>query len=155
MLNKMIILATEKHRGQYDKAGVAYIAHPLAVMTYAIERFGGTNEELLAIAVGHDLVEDTDVTASYLRAEFGDRVTNGILALSKYTGQTYNEYRAAVKSNYDAVRVKLCDLRHNTREDRGPTNPSRTEKYEKLKLELEQALSEMVLADVYSNTASK
>ena len=110
MLNNMLILATHKHAGQMDKSGEPYILHSLAVM-YLLRTH---DEELQCIALGHDLIEDTGTTMWDLeRQGFSSRVMNGIYALTRPQGMTYTEYKERVKSNPDAIRVKLCDLEHN------------------------------------------
>ncbi len=139
MLNTMLVLATNKHAGQYDKGGLPYILHPLKVMYY----LKSTDEELQCIALGHDLVEDTDVTYAELKAlGFTDRVIDGIRCLTKERGETYEEYKAKVKSNPDAVKVKKCDLRHNTdiRRLKGVTEKdlARISRYQMFYHELEQ-----------------
>lgn len=111
MLSKMIALAANAHAGQTDKAGKAYILHPLKVMHY----LKTDDEELMCIAVGHDLCEDTNVTFDQLYAEgFSCRVVDGIRALTRQRGESYSEYKYKVMSNPDAVRVKMADLRHNS-----------------------------------------
>ena len=111
MLSKMISLATERHAGQFDKGGRPYILHPLTVM----HRLRTDDEELQCIAVGHDLVEDTGITAPDLLAmDFSKRVVSGIMALTKHNHIGERDYRAKVRSNPDAVRVKIEDLRHNS-----------------------------------------
>jgi (p)ppGpp synthase/HD superfamily hydrolase len=138
-LDKMITLAVKAHRGQVDKGGMPYILHPLAVMGM----ISSTDDiELLCIAVGHDLLEDTEVTEKTL-GEWGftDRVIDGIIALTKMDGEPYELYKYRVKANPDAVRVKICDLSHNmdlSRLGRKPTDAEveRYERYAKFKLEL-------------------
>lgn len=111
MLCKMISLATERHAGQFDKGGRPYILHPLTVM----HRLRTDDEELQCIAVGHDLLEDTATTQSELIAlGFSDRVTMGIAALTKLDRETPEHYWEKVKTNPDARRVKIEDLRHNS-----------------------------------------
>lgn len=111
MLCKMIRLAVERHAGQFDKGGRPYILHPLTVM----HRLRTDDEELQCIAVGHDLCEDTDIGPENLRSMgFPERVVRGIAALTKFPGETEDNYREAVKSNPDAIRVKIEDLRHNS-----------------------------------------
>lgn len=111
MLSRMILLATERHAGQFDKGGRPYILHPLTVM----HRLRTDDEELQCIAIGHDLIEDTTVTGAELRElGFSERVIAGIQDLSKWENQTVSEYRARVKANPDARRVKIEDLRHNS-----------------------------------------
>ena len=111
MLGRMLVLVTNAHAGQYDKGGHPYILHPLKVMHY----LKTDDEELQCIALGHDVVEDTDVTYKDLRdAGISDRVIKGIAALTKLPGETLDEYKLRVFENRDAMRVKQADLRHNT-----------------------------------------
>ena len=70
--------------------------------------------DLLCIAVGHDLLEDTDVTVDILKAEgFSGRVIDAILTLTKVEGESYSEYKKKVLSSKDAMRVKFYDITHN------------------------------------------
>lgn len=111
LLAKMLVLATNSHNGQFDRGGNPYILHPLKVM-YMLK---STDEELQCIALGHDIVEDCDVTYAALKElGFTDRIIDGIRCLTKVPGETYEEYKDKVKSNLDSVKVKICDLRHNT-----------------------------------------
>jgi (p)ppGpp synthase/HD superfamily hydrolase len=111
MLSLMLLTATHGHKNQYDKGGNPYILHPLKVMYY----LKSTDEELMCIALGHDLVEDTDTTFHDLRQlGMSERIVQAIDILTKKRGQTYEEYKLAVFSNIDAMKVKLCDLRHNS-----------------------------------------
>lgn len=112
LLNKMLLLATTKHAGQFDKGDNPYILHPIAVM-YLLD--SSADEELQCIALGHDIVEDCEVTYAELReAGFTDRIIEGIRCLTKIPGESHSEYRGKVKSNADSIRVKIADLRHNT-----------------------------------------
>ena len=113
MLNKMLSLAATMHNTQVDLAGVQYIFHIMRVTENCRQMWGHKDEELLAIAAGHDLLEDTVCSKATIFFEFGERVHDAIVALSKYEGQTYEEYQAAVLSNEDAMRVKLADLKDN------------------------------------------
>jgi (p)ppGpp synthase/HD superfamily hydrolase len=111
MLDKMLVLVTNAHAGQFDKGGHPYILHPLKVMHY----LKSDDEELQCIALGHDVIEDTRVTYKDLRdAGMSDRVIEAIRALTKQPGQTFEEYKDVVFGNRDAMMVKLADLRHNT-----------------------------------------
>ena len=137
LLNKMLVLATNRHAGQFDKGGNPYILHPLKVMYY----LKTDDEELQCIALAHDLVEDTDTTFAELREMgFTERTIDGIKALTKMPGESYEDYKVRVKSNPDAVKVKMCDLRHNTdvRRLKGVTEKdlARMEKYHRFYMEL-------------------
>lgn len=138
MLNKMLVLATNRHAGQFDRGGNPYILHPLKVMYY----LKSNDEELQCIALAHDLVEDTETTYTELREMgFTERIIQGIVTLTKVPGESYEEYKIRVKSNSDAVKVKMADLRHNTdvRRLKGVTDKdlARMEKYHRFYLELQ------------------
>lgn len=141
MLCKMIRLATERHAGQFDKGGRPYILHPLTVM----HRLRTDDEELQCIAVGHDLIEDTNVTSEELFSlGFSKRVVDGIEALTKCSGETDAQYRGYVKANPDAIRVKMEDLRHNSdiRRLKGVSSKdiARMVRYHEFYLELQEAM---------------
>ena len=111
MLGTMLRIATNAHAGQFDRGGAPYILHPLKVMHY----LKSDDEELMCMALGHDVIEDTATTYRDLRdAGISERVINGIRALTKVPGLTYEEYKEGVFASEDAMRVKLADLRHNT-----------------------------------------
>lgn len=147
LLNAMLVLVTNAHAGQYDKAGQPYVLHPLTVM-YKLK---SDDEELQAIALGHDVVEDTDVTYEDLR-NIGatNRVIEGIRSLTKMKGETYEEYQLKVYQNPDAIKVKMADLRHNS-DIRRLKNKEITEKdvarivkYHQFYLELERRVNRVI-----------
>lgn len=144
MLSQMLHIVTNAHHGQFDRGGQPYVLHVLKVMHY----LKSDDEELQCIALGHDVIEDTDVTYQELReAGFTDRVIEGIRLLTKLPGQTLDEYKAGVFSSVDAMRVKLCDLRHNSdiRRLKGVTEKdvNRMVKYHNFYLEIEAKLKEL------------
>lgn len=111
MLARMISLSAARHVDQFDRGGKPYILHPLKVMYLLREP---EDWELQCIAVGHDLIEDTKTTYEELSLFCTSRVVDGIKALTRVRGETEHEYQQRVCGNIDAVRVKLCDLRHNS-----------------------------------------
>ena len=137
ILSNALLFATQKHYGQFDRSGVPYIAHCIKVLHYTKSE----DEEIMAIAVLHDVIEDTDATYKDLR-DIGmtDRVINGVLCLTKVPGETYDEYKEKVKSNPDSIIVKMADLRHNSdiRRLKGVTEKdiARTAKYHQFYVEL-------------------
>jgi (p)ppGpp synthase/HD superfamily hydrolase len=141
LLAKAIALASEKHMGQFDKGGMPYILHPLKVMHYT-----KTDDlEVMMIAVMHDVVEDTDVTFNDLsEMGFTKRVVDALRLLTKYRGQTHREYVDGIKTNKDAILVKLADLRHNSdiRRLKGITekDTARLRKYNEMYLELKDTI---------------
>jgi (p)ppGpp synthase/HD superfamily hydrolase len=137
MLDKMLVICTNAHHGQYDKGGRPYILHPLRVMSF----LKTDDEELQCIALGHDVIEDTKVTYKDLtEAGISQRVQDGIRALTKVPGETYDEYKERVFASKDAMTVKMCDLRHNSdiRRLKGVTEKdiARSAKYHQFYLEI-------------------
>jgi (p)ppGpp synthase/HD superfamily hydrolase len=142
LLGKVLVLATNAHAGQFDRGNNPYILHPLKVMHY----LKTDDEELQCIALLHDVIEDTKTTWKDLE-EIGctERVLKAVKALTKMPGQTYDEYQEIVFANEDAMRVKLCDLRHNTdiRRLKGVTQKDidRVAKYNRFFLEIQARLN--------------
>ena len=141
MLDRMLVLCTNAHHGQFDKGGRPYILHPLRVMSF----LKTDDEELQCMALGHDVIEDTKTTYADLReAGISERVIEGIRALTKVPGETYAEYKERVFANPDAMQVKLCDLRHNSdiRRLKGVTEKdiARITKYHTFYLEIQARL---------------
>jgi guanosine-3',5'-bis(diphosphate) 3'-pyrophosphohydrolase len=148
MLGNMLVLATNAHAGQFDKGGKPYILHPLAVM----HMLDTDDEELQCIALGHDIIEDTKVTYRDLRdSDMTERVIDGIRALTKVPGETYDEYKERVFQSADAMQVKKCDVRHNSdiRRLKGLTEKDvvRMVKYHQFYTELKERLAEHGIHD--------
>lgn len=109
-LQLAIDIAVEAHSGQYDKGGKPYILHPLHLMNQLIY-----DPELAAIAVLHDVIEDTYVTEEALRAEgFSIRVRSALELLTHDEEDTYEEYIENICTSLDAIIVKRKDLEHNS-----------------------------------------
>lgn len=109
MLELALSIATKAHRGQFDKAGIDYIEHPIFVASQV------DSEEEKAVALLHDVIEDSSVTAEeLLNAGLSETVVTAVQILSKKKGQDYQTYLKTVKSNPLARAVKLADLKHNS-----------------------------------------
>lgn len=119
-------IAARVHKGQIDKNGVAYILHPLAVAAQL------DSLELKAIAILHDTIEDTEVTADYLLEKgIPKHIVDAVQLLSKPENEDYETYLKRVKENPLAKQVKLADLAHNTSPERASgLNEKRRAKYE-------------------------
>lgn len=130
MFELALSIAKKAHEGQYDKAGVVYIKHPLFVASLF-----DTQEEK-AVALLHDVLEDSPCTAEELiLAGLPETVVTAVQVLTKKKGQDYQQYLELVKSNPIARCVKLADLKHNSDLSRLATitekDLERFEKYKK------------------------
>ena len=108
-LTRAIEIATEAHKGQFDKAGNEYIGHPLRVM-----EMGKTEEEKI-VGVLHDVVEDTDWTFEKLSEEgFSQEIISALRCVTKLSeNENYDDFIARVMTNPLAVKIKLYDIEDN------------------------------------------
>lgn len=111
MFDKAMFIAAREHLGVRDKGGHAYILHPMRIAM----RLRTSDEELMSIAILHDVIEDSKLTFEDLRNEgFSERVINALQLLTHQKGVSYDDYIDAMKGNRDALRVKREDLRDNS-----------------------------------------
>ncbi|MBP7693369.1 MAG: bifunctional (p)ppGpp synthetase/guanosine-3',5'-bis(diphosphate) 3'-pyrophosphohydrolase, partial [Anaerolineales bacterium] len=74
LVDAALRFAARAHARQMRKGtDVPYIVHPVGVMLALLEA-GEADPELLAAALLHDTVEDTETPLELLRAQFGARV---------------------------------------------------------------------------------
>ena len=135
MIKKAMKIAYEAHHGQVDKAGIPYIFHPI----HLAEQM--EDEVSICVALLHDVIEDTDVSAEKLRQEgISETVIHNIMLLTKGKGEDYMDYLERIKSSEIAVKVKLADLKHNSDSSRlsdiTKTDEKRMEKYQEAILRL-------------------
>lgn len=118
MLHVAFKIARTAHAGQLDKGGNPYIDHPVEVMRM-VGRMWNNDPEMMAIAVLHDVVEDSETTLDDLRAAgLSERIVSGVDAMSRRDGETNKSYFGRVMRNRDAAKVKIADLTHNMDSDR-------------------------------------
>ena len=90
LLDRAIIFAVNAHHNTERRGkGFPYIVHPLEAVE--IVATITPDQELLAAAALHDVIEDTDVTLDQLRAEFGDRIADLVHSESdQVDGELFN-----------------------------------------------------------------
>ena len=82
ILDRAIIFATGAHSGAFRKSSkIPYIAHPMEVAAIAARMTDDI--EVIAAAVLHDVIEDTDTTKEQLEREFGKRIVELVCADSE------------------------------------------------------------------------
>ena len=76
--------AAHKHRDQRRKGADAspYINHPIAVANVLANEAGITDPTVLAAALLHDTIEDTDTTLEELEAAFGPKIAAIVLEVT-------------------------------------------------------------------------
>ena len=105
-------IASRAHQGQFDKAGIPYIMHPMAV---AVASGVGEPRDTKAVVVAllHDVLEDTEVTQEELAKVFPPEIIDAIFALTRQPGEDYESFIRRLAANRLARKVKIADLRHN------------------------------------------
>lgn len=115
--------AADKHRRQRRKDAEAtpYINHPLTLATILAREGGVADPEVIAAALLHDTVEDTQTTPDELEERFGANVAGMVAEVTDHKSLTKAErkqlqiVRAAHKSP-GARLVKLADKIANLRD---------------------------------------
>jgi guanosine-3',5'-bis(diphosphate) 3'-pyrophosphohydrolase len=123
LLFDALAFAAEKHRHQRRKDVHAspYINHPIALARVLAVEGGVDDPEILAAALLHDTVEDTQTTAAELRERFGNRVAGIVLEVTDdRTLPKAERKRAQIEHaahlSADAKLVKLADKICNLRD---------------------------------------
>lgn len=77
LILKAASFAAERHRNQLrkDQGATPYINHPLEVARILADEGGVDDPEVIAAALLHDTLEDTQTTAEELTSLFGERVS--------------------------------------------------------------------------------
>jgi len=123
LILKALEFAALKHRDQRRKDALAspYINHPIALANVLVSEGGVDDPVVMAAALLHDTVEDTETTPAELREVFGDRIA-GIVEevtddknLPKAERKRLQVERAAHISR-EAKLVKLADKICNVRD---------------------------------------
>jgi (p)ppGpp synthase/HD superfamily hydrolase len=103
-------LAAGAHAGQRRRHGTPYIEHPVEVAWIAHERFGVVDGRVLAAALLHDVLEDTEVTDL---SEFPERTVELVGLLTDpcpdmSSARRRERYRE-IWTDRDATVLKACD----------------------------------------------
>ena len=108
LYEKALQIARVAHAGQRDKAGADYILHPLRVAASC------ATAEAKVVALLHDTIEDTPVTADYLRQQgFPEEIVEAVLSVTRREGESYEQYILRAAQNPLGREVKIADLEDN------------------------------------------
>jgi len=108
LVDAALRIAVRAHAGQADKAGLPYIEHPTRVAARL------ATSELKAVALLHDVLEDTDVTVEDLAAAgLPKAVIDGVIAMTKRPGDDYPAAVARAARHPLARAVKAADIADN------------------------------------------
>jgi (p)ppGpp synthase/HD superfamily hydrolase len=108
LIEKSLEIALKAYSGQRDKAGKTYILHPLRIMSRM------ETEEEMAVALLHDVIEDSEFTSADLLGEgIPPIVVEAVQLLSKEEGENYHDFVDRVAENPLATKIKIADIEDN------------------------------------------
>jgi len=116
--------AAHAHDGQQRRSGEAFINHPFGAAKICAEL--RLDEQTIAAALLHDVVEDTQVSLAEVREEFGDEIARLVEGVTKLTriqfqsreqaqAENYRKMVVAMATDMRVILIKLADRLHNMR----------------------------------------
>jgi guanosine-3',5'-bis(diphosphate) 3'-pyrophosphohydrolase len=122
LLFRALAFAANKHRDQRRKDAQAspYINHPIALAEVLAGEGGVADVEVLAAALLHDTIEDTDTRFEELEREFGGRIAGMVMEVTDDKNLPKAErkrlqivHAAGISAGAKLVKLadKICNLR--------------------------------------------
>src|SRR6188472_410823 len=124
LLTRAFRFAAAAHEGQQRRSGEDFINHPWGAAKICADL--RLDEETIAAALLHDVVEDTDTDIKEVRDEFGDEIAQLVEGVTKLTriqfqsreqaeAENYRKMIVAMAQDVRVILIKLADRLHNMR----------------------------------------
>ena len=124
LVTRAFRFAAAAHEGQQRQSGSDFIEHPVGAARICAEL--RLDEQTLAAALLHDVVEDTETDIEDVRAEFGDEIARLVEGVTKLTriqfqsreqaeAENYRKMIVAMSEDVRVILIKLADRLHNMR----------------------------------------
>ena len=124
LLRHAFVVAEQAHEGQTRRSGEEFIHHPLGVARICAQLH--LDEQTIAAALLHDVVEDTGADLEEIRGAFGDEIAQLVEGVTKLTRISFQSREQAEAENYRkmivamaqdvrVILIKLADRLHNMR----------------------------------------
>jgi GTP pyrophosphokinase len=124
LLTRAFRYAAAAHEGQQRRSGEDFIVHPWSVAKICADL--RLDEQTIAAALLHDVVEDTDHDLDDIRLEFGDQIAQLVDGVTKLTriqfqsreqaeAENYRKLIVAMAADARVILIKLADRLHNLR----------------------------------------
>ena len=124
LIRRAFEVSESRHRGQVRRSGEEFIHHPWGVARICAELH--LDEQTIAAALLHDVVEDTEAELDDLRADFGPEIAELVEGVTKLTriqfssreqaeAENYRKMIVAMAKDVRVILIKLADRLHNMR----------------------------------------
>jgi GTP diphosphokinase / guanosine-3',5'-bis(diphosphate) 3'-diphosphatase len=124
LVTRAFAFAAAAHEGQQRRSGSDFIEHPVGVARICAQL--RLDEQTLAAALLHDVVEDTETDIDDVRNEFGEEVARLVEGVTKLTriqfqsreqaeAENYRKMVVAMSEDVRVILIKLADRLHNMR----------------------------------------
>lgn len=122
LLQKAYVFAAKAHQAQVRRSGEPYMSHPLEVANQLADM--KMDAVTLTASLLHDVLEDTEVTASDLQRDFGRDVAHLVEGVTKISlvqesspetrhAETIRKIILAMTDDLRVIFIKLADRIHN------------------------------------------
>src|SRR5687768_8704297 len=106
LLTRAFSFAARAHEGQQRRSGEDFIHHPFGVAKICAEL--RLDEQTIAAALLHDVVEDTSNDLDAVRDEFGDEIAHLVDGVTKLTRIAFQSREHAEAENYRKMIVAMA-----------------------------------------------
>ncbi len=124
LLVRAFRFAAAAHEGHQRRSGEDFIHHPWGVAKICADL--RLDEQTIAAALLHDVVEDTPTEIDEVKAEFGDEIAQLVEGVTKVTrisfqsrehaeAENYRKMIVAMAQDVRVILIKLADRLHNLR----------------------------------------
>jgi GTP diphosphokinase / guanosine-3',5'-bis(diphosphate) 3'-diphosphatase len=124
LLRRAFAFADRAHEGQRRRSGEDFIRHPWGAAKILATLH--LDEQTLAAALLHDVVEDTGWDIGNVKSEFGDEIARLVEGVTKLTrihfqsreqaqAENYRKMIVAMAEDHRVILIKLSDRLHNMR----------------------------------------
>ncbi|MBM3357145.1 MAG: bifunctional (p)ppGpp synthetase/guanosine-3',5'-bis(diphosphate) 3'-pyrophosphohydrolase [Betaproteobacteria bacterium] len=114
LILKALEFASHKHRYQRrkDKEASSYINHPIELANVLWHEGGVTDPVVIAAALLHDTIEDTETTWMELRGAFGDELADVVLEVTdvKWLRKNVRKRLQVARAAHASERARLVKL---------------------------------------------
>src|SRR5437773_3936675 len=107
LLARAFRFASRAHEGQERRSGEAFINHPFGAAKICAQL--RLDDETIAAALLHDVVEDTDSELDDVRDEFGPEIAKLVEGVTKLTRVQFQSREQAEAENYRKLIVAMAE----------------------------------------------